>query len=1047
MSSRKAVPSGENAPEKRAYHMSLPGMAHNRAPFVNVRWNRPFLPAVLDLALDLSGNDPEKLCFVFPHARPALYLTELIRNDPRIEKPCIVPRMLPVSSLFALARGAVAPDRSTVAGILDRVALLLSAVRDLRAERGGLLRDLPLDDSRRFFPWGIRLANLMEEFFIHNRMPEDYLYMRDQVAPFAAALLENLGALHERYLALLEERGWTTPGLDTFLVARALDTADFVPGLPAIAGKRVILAGFHTLTGSQRILFRHLWSEHGATVCLHADGNIVHGSPHWSCVPLVRWASSWRTTILPFADDEPNGTPKEPAISFRSGYDVHSQLRVFAETMEKDARNDAAEGANPHSPPPGNLSRAVVLPDTSLLLPVLHHLPDTDVNISMGYPLARSPLFRLAETILSLQDKRRGTGPYTYHWKGLIDLVRHPYIKMLAPAAPAGRAEEDGDALTRGFRRFLHHAERSIRSSRRFSRTEDIAANAAAAYDAAEGVSPDPAIRGLFAAVLDTAVHAWEEAASPDGLAAALQKLTDLMHDHGETLWTRFPIDAECLYRLTESVIPQLAHTALKEEKLPRDTLFSVLRGLMADERVPFEAYPLVGDQVLGMLETRLLHFNTVHLLDATEDRLPGSAAHDPLLPDSLRPVMGLPGSRGRETVAAYNFFRLVNSADRVTVYWQEGVTTKGFADTKKMRSRFVEELLWREEMKRGAIFAPEKPENRGEDGPLSLISRVLPPVPRLNAEIPVTEAIRHRMRALLRGELSPSLLDAYLRCPAKFFYQRIGRIGEVEAVTEGRDPLGTGLFMHAFLRRYFEGRLERPVTADDASLRAMRESFRCEMAASPLRESLPPDERIMLEEAGPLVLASMLERHEGRIPLLVEKKFTAAVGAGEHLRTLAGFIDRVDEADGALLVMDYKTGHSPVPPKGIWEDAGFWQAVAAWDPEENTENARAALDLVAGKFPSIQLPAYVYMAERQTGRPVRDAAYVSLRLGENDSFLFGPKMDDSSRETALAESIPLLLSFLLRHMENATTLAPRPGSHCSWCLYKNACITALRQS
>lgn len=1024
-------------PQTHAFQMTLPGMAQKRVPFINVSWSKPFLPAALDIALDISGNDLENVCFVFPHARPGLYLTELIKNDARIEKPCILPHMLPVSSLFALARGAVATSRSTSVGLLDQVALLLAAVRELRTERGGLLRDLPLDDSRRFFPWGMRLANLMEECFIHDRVPEDYLYIQGEATPFAAAILENLGALHTRYLALLEERGWTTPGLDAFLVARALDDEDFVPKLPAIAGKRIILAGFHTLTGSQHKFFRHLWGEHGATICLHADDAVTHGSPHWSCVPLVRWASSWRTGITPF---ENGGETKTPEISFRSGYDVHSQLRALANEMRAD--ETGMDGTAP-------CSRAVVLPNTSLLLPVLHHLPDTDVNISMGYPLVRSPLFRLVETILSLQEKRRGTDPFSYHWKSLIDLLRHPYIKMLTPLSPEREplpGAEGAALLAQSFRRFLHHAERVIRSSQRFSRVADIAARAAETYALAEEKDPPAAVRELFATILETTVTTWEATTSPDAIAIALQGLTDLMHDYGKALWTHFPIDAECLYRLTETIIPELAHTALKEEKLPQETLFSVVRSLLADERVPFEAYPLVGDQVLGVLETRLLHFDTVYLIDATEDRLPGSGAHDPLLPDSLRPMMGLPGNRGREIVAAYNFFRLVSGADKVTIYWQEGVETKGLNDAKKMRSRFVEELLWREETKRGRILAPEKPENKGEDGPLRLISCVLPPVPRIHAEIPVTGAVQSRMQTILQGELSPSLLDAYLRCPAQFFYQRIGRISEVESVTEGRDPLGTGLFLHDVLRRYFTERLGRPVTADDASSAALRAFFLQEMAASPLRNSLPLDDRIMLEEAGPLILAAMLENHEGRTPLFIEEKFSATIVAGSAIRRLSGFMDRVDEKDGALLVMDYKTGRPPRIASGVWEDEELWESAALWEPGRNPEDGTAVFDRIAEKFSSIQLPVYVYMAGKQTGRAVHDAAYVPLRMGESDSFLFGPKMDIAVREAAITDHIPTLISFLLRHMENATAFSPKVSSNCDWCLYRNLCIVTAMQ-
>lgn len=1019
-------------------------------PFINVPWNRPFLPALLDIALRMTDGDVGSACFVFPHVRPALYMTDIIRNDGRIAKPCILPRMVPVSRLFSLIRSTADHGRVTAGmpvGMLDQVALLLGVVRELREERGGLLRDLPLSDSRRFFPWGIRLANLMEEFLVHNSEPEDYIHMQNQVTPFAAALLENLGSLHARYLAAMEERGWTTPGLDAATVVNALKRGVDLTDMPELRHKRVFLAGFHTLTGSQRILFRHLWERMDATVCLHADENIVKGVPHWSCTDFVRWAGSWQTAILPY--DDGSEAPSPPEVMFRAGYDVHSQINELARelTEQRDLAKRPKSGKSystgQETRTPG--ATAVILPDTSLLLPVLHHLPDADRNISMGYPLARSPLFRLVEIILSLQETRRGTRPHGYYWKDSIALLRHPYLKMLVPymEEPAsGSAADVPNAAAQTFRRLLQYAERIVRTSRRFSRLTDLVAQSVETYAQNENAVLGDSAEALFRRILDVTVFQWENVTTPDALAVALQNIVELMRAHGGALWEHFPIDAECLYRLTESLIPQLAHTALKEENLPPETLFTVLRGLMAEERVPFEAYPLVGEQILGVLETRLLHFDRVYLLDATEDRLPGTGGHDPLLPESLRPLAGLPGAHGREKVAAYNFFRLIHGARTVVVYWQEGVTAQGLSDAKKMRSRFVEELLWNEEVKREKILRPELPENAGADGPLRIVSCILPPVPHERAAIPVTGHIAERMRALLQTELSPSLLDSYLRCPARFFYERIGRIREVESVTEGRDPMGTGVFLHNVLRRYCAERLDTPLRADKAACDAISETFRNELSNSELCHTLPPDDRIMLEEAAPVILRTLLENHAGRIPRHVETKFRAELTVDGQTRVLAGVIDRVDEEAAGLLVLDYKTGHVPLVSPKVWQDDEFWDRLASWLPETDPD----ILDAVANAFGSLQLPAYIHILGGRSGLAVHDAAYIPLRMGAKDSFLFGGKTAADERSRAVSERIPLLFTFLLRHMEKTTMLKPRPSQNCDWCLYRNICIVFARQ-
>ena len=998
-------------------------------PFLNVAWNRPFLPALLDIAIELTDGEISKAFCVFPHTRPTLYMTDLIRNDTRIPKPCMLPRMDSISGLFELIRSSAQHALNTGAtpvGILDQVALLLSVVRELRNTRGGLLCELPLDDPKRFFPWGVRLANLMEDFFVHSREPDNYIHMEDQVKPFAGALLENLGAIHAGYVAGLQERGWTTPGFDAAAVVRILAQGEDLSQLSRLTGKQIILAGFHTLTGSQHVLFRALWERFGATVCLHADPNIISGSsktPHWSCQDFIRWANAWKTAIVPYSATETE-CAKELVIDFRAGYDVHSQISEMAKELQPtDASRTKRE------------SRAVVLPDTNLLMPVLHHFPDTDHNISMGYPLGRSPLFRLVESILSLQETKRGTGPFGYHWKTLIALLRHPYLKMLHPSPTEPDSQDDTSAQR--FRRFLQHAEQGIRTSRRFVSMTDLIAKTIETAASTEDVIPEEGIIALFARILDVTVFRWERIANLGDMATALQYLTDLMYDHGEALWTHFPIDAECLYRMTESIIPQLAHTALNKENLPPETLFTVLRDILAEERVPFEAYPLVGDQILGVLETRLLHFDRIFVLDLTEDKLPGTAGYDPLLPDSLRGVAGLPGKRGREKVAAYNFFRLIHGARHVTLYWQEGITVQGLNDAKKARSRFVEELLWREEKKQGRILSPELPEKAGCDGPLHLISCVLPPVLVTRKNIPMTDTIRQRIQVLLQSALSPSLLDTYLHCPAQFFYRYIGRIREVEGVVEGRDPLGTGTFLHKVLCGYFTEKLNTSLTADETSYSALQETFLQEFANSNIFYTLPADDRIMLEEAAPPILRGILENHAGHIPRYIEKNFQATFDVDGTTRSLTGRIDRVDETPNGLIILDYKTGHIPLVKDAVWHDNAFWDTLANWSPNRTSDDP---IDAVADAFASVQLPAYIYMAHHHTKKNVYNAAYVPLHMGAKDSFLFNEKWGRDERMHAITAQIPQLFIFLLRHMENSLCFKPKSGQNCSWCLYKNLC-------
>ncbi len=990
-----------------------------RQAFVTVPWQRPFLPALLDLVLERTGGDAGSAFLVFPHARPARYLTDLLRAHAAVRKPCILPRMEPVTVLFSALRGRGEGTVPAPAGLLDQVALLLTCVRGLQAEGHTPLQGLPLGEARRFFPWGVRLAALMEDFVRHNRTPADYGGMEGEVSPFAAALLGSLAAIHGRYMAALREGNWTTPGFDAFCALRHLDKAREL-----VQGKTLFLAGFHTLSGAEDLLFRHLWANCGATVCLHADPAVVNGSPHWSCVELVRWAGRWRSS-LDLHEVAPDGAlsgPRAPRIRYFAGYDLHSQLAALQEEL---AANDTE-------------SSAVVLPDTSLLLPVLHHLPDADVNISMGYPLARSPLFRLLESVLALQETRREAAKPLYHWKACVELLRHPYLKMLSPAQGEAPAKAEGASL----RRLLHRAEQQLRGGQRFvdlAALPQAVAQACAPPDALED-APDERALALFQALVRATATAWESVSCLADLAAALEGLVRLLLGGGDALWRRFPIDGECLYRLMQSVIPQLTHTALAREPLPPATLFAMLRELLSAERVPFEADPLVGLQVMGMLETRLLSFRRVFIPDLTEDRLPGAPHHDPLLPDSLRSLAGLPDARGRERVSAYHFFRLLAGAEEAVLLWQEGVEPQGLADGKKQRSRFVEELLWREERRLGRLLDQEK---KNGASPLRRISCRLPALPLERRGAPVTEAARSRLDALLAGDISPSLLDAYLRCPLRFFHERLGRLTPVQGVMEEEDPVALGILLHDVLHEFYAQRLGRVIRPSPLLERELRSLFLASLAASPLSANLPPDALIMLEEAGPERLARLLRGQGETTVRMLEENLRAPLLADGRRRTLAGTLDRVDEREGALHILDYKTGHIPRHDKRVWDDEPFWQRLQAWNPRtgDGQDEGEELLSEASRRFSSVQLPAYLYLFAHGTGLDPHDAAYVELRDKAQEHPLLGPGLDDPARSAALEERIPALLAFLLRHLEHAERFFPKPGAYCDWCSCQKACI------
>ena len=987
-------------------------------PFQIVPWDDDFMLRVHDLVRDRTGNKPGKAGIVFPLNRPKRYLLDIYRRE--VTGPMLLPHIVNSGQLVQMCLESWTRSVPRLAGTLDQVAVLKECLLDISSREKAdsplaqLARSLEDEDGMaRFYPWGVRLAHLLDECAGHMVEAEDLLHVDDMVAPYAAALLGSLSRIQERYRAVLRKRGLSTPGFDA---QHAAQLAGASPDLPLkLQGKSVIIAGFVRLTRAEDRLFRYLW-ENGACLCLHTDPTILSGTGHWSCGEHKECLTRWK------AKGEVLGqsSGREPVIHFHAGYDLHSQLLELRKELEAHPCPDE--------------SRAVVITHDSLLMPTLHHIPEKSINISLGYPLGRSLLAQLVERLMETRRGMNGSG--LVHWKSLMALIRHPYVRMLGVPS----SEENGESMP--LRPFLSRFEARLRTGSRMVDAKNCAS------DMVDEILGDldggPLSEDLneetgrvLERIMDTLVSKWRTVDTLEDMASRLRELCQLLLECGAPIWPRFPLDAECLARLMQGVIPELSDNAMANEFLSMESIFAIVHQALAEQRVPFEADPLTGLQILGTLETRLLHFDRVYLLDMTEDALPGAPSRDPLLPDNLRPLLGLPDNSRRDQLAAHTFHRLIAGAKEVFLYWQEGVQN-GVMDGKKLRSRLVEEAIWRVEQKKKKVLRPGT-------APLytSAFPMTEPPVP-LYAPIIRTDAINARMKELLEKKISPTELDTYIACPARFFRKYAGALKEADTVMEGDDHLGVGNLLHAVLLRAFKPFLGLPVGPGALNTDQLENIFREELEASGLAVNLPAQSRFMLEAAGPSRLRDFAAAQPDVLELIQLEHNVSAVFEDNGRRfTLEGKIDRLDRREQGLVILDYKSGStSRQPHLSFWDDDFLWEAMESWTPGKSDP-----LPELAKALPSIQLPAYLYMcghdpqnAEHLRYAPLFDAALVQLADRGEELPLLGAKIDDDARSRIIEERIPALLRFVLRHMSTAEAFTPRRTDRCARCPYQSCC-------
>ena len=101
---------------------------------------------------------------------------------------------------------------------------------------------------------------------------------------------------------------------------------------------------------------------------------------------------------------------------------------------------------------------------------------------------------------------------------------------------------------------------------------------------------------------------------------------------------------------------------------ITRPTLQRLMRKIANSTTIPFHGEPVQGIQIMGVLETRNLDFKNLIMLSANEGNLPRSNSGNSFIPYNLRRAFGLMLTEQRNAVYTYNFYRLIQRAENITM-------------------------------------------------------------------------------------------------------------------------------------------------------------------------------------------------------------------------------------------------------------------------------------------------------------------------------------------------------------------------------------------
>jgi len=963
-----------------------------------------------DWLISAAGGDFSATAAVFPNKRFLYFLRrELCRRQ---EGPFFPPQLLTIDALFDSLFNLNTPG-FVACGDLEASYVLWECS----------LRELPEQTDpafAAFYPRARQLLRACEEILVEGGdfehvsvdLFQEFAALGEYHLPFRA-FIERLPALLGGFVDRMRERRLASRGFRWHTVARLAEAEDLI--LPPV--ERWLFCGLNVLNRNEEKLLRRLFAAGTGHLILQTDRAAL--ADPWS-----PFAPQKRTIdLLGLTVDEP-GPAGAPAFwnRFAGRVFLHPAAGIEDEMEQAQRLIEEAVRQNPDA-----LTRiGVALPNGASLVPFVQgcvsrfdmSAKTVPFNITLGYPLSRTPVFQLIDAALALAESRQGE---YLSAAAYLRLIRHPYCKLSA-------VPEREEWLRRG----IHRLEETIaeRNLVRFRPVDLLAGLDPEAPESEGAVLPSegetPIDEGAAVRREIESLHArfLLPPAPPTLPADVLPFLEAILSFLAGEGGGRYLLLREFLAAANEALAELLAF----RDRYPAafvDTSFSAVASLVRRhfemQQVNFEGSPVRGVQVMGMLEFRGLSFDRVFVCDALEGILPESVKYDPILPADVRRVLGISEPDVSERLFALNFFSLVGSARQVHLLYprnREG-------GRERERSRFIERIVY-------------ELEKAGEAAAVPAVG-LFPPLP---ATVPKIIAKGKELRCRLDSlTFSPSALETYLHCPARFYYGFVLGFMERERAASETDGGLIGAIAHRILREFF-GRYPRGGREGEwsAGLRPLIEEgyreFHLDPAAGLEKMRVWALERrlrefLVADSARLAAMGAFVQEREMRLA----SEFV--LPGRPRPVPVAGYADRLERENERWRIVDYKTG-AAFPARVA--PAGFLNRLAE-ESDVPLYLERLRRFAVAGRGFQVLLYMLLFARQRQVPFAAVSGAYCFLR--EPDAF-FKPlsARDDGDDPATLLEGFAADLIEVLRDVFGRAAFHPNASdaAYCRHCPFRAPC-------
>lgn len=696
-----------------------------------------------------------------------------------------------------------------------------------------------------------------------------------------------------------------------------------------IQNHHFIFAGFNALNAAEEKIVQHLLALDQAKIYWDVDQTFLNDPYHDAGLFVRRFKESWKHyKSHPFewiVDDfsqtkniQVIGTPK-----------TIGQAKLTGSIIENLLNNN----------PNASLDKvAIVLGEENLLMPVLYSLPSTvgALNITMGYSGKNNPsqiliaqLFKMHTNALS----RKGES-YVFYYKDVLNVLTHPLVAPYANANNLVKIIKENNYTFITYNKIfeLNNA-------------------------------PPKLFELLFAK--------WENGAL--GVLENILALLLLIKENFSNDNEEEKIAKSFVYSVFKVINKLINYYSQHKHIDSIETLHVIYKQIIDIAEVSFEGEPLKGLQIMGVLESRVLDFDTVIITSMNEGKFPAGKSQNSFIPYDVKKELGLPTFKEKDAIYTYHFYHLLQRAKNIYLIYN---TENDGLDAGE-RSRFITQLEVEKQPKHELTFDIYNP---------SLPATAYQPI-----LIPKSEAVMDRLKEIALQGFSPSALTSYIRNPIDFYFQKILRIREVEEVEENIALNTLGTIIHGTLEALYEPFIGKFISEsdllncfkllDDEVLKQFKLVYkegeikkgRNLLAFEVAKRNVSNFLKMELEEVrnGDAIKIIALEQTFERTLTHPDLPFPVLI---------KGNVDRIELRNGRIRIIDYKTGK--VEKNNV--------VLKSWNG--------LTQELKNDKI--IQVLAYAFMFEEKAGNTPVEVGIISFKNLKSGFLPFGFKEEKDLEST-----------------------------------------------